>query len=60
MIKEDNKQNFNWVYGVLGLVSGILIAASISGSFLWSIFGGVLGLIFGSGFLNSIVKGRSY
>jgi len=60
MIKEENKQNFNWVYGVLGLFSGILIAASISGSFLWSIFGGILGLIFGAVFLNSIVKGRSY
>ncbi|RZM28602.1 MAG: hypothetical protein EOO88_08280 [Pedobacter sp.] len=60
MIKEENKQNFNWVYGVLGLVSGILIAASVSGSFLWSIFGGILGLIFGAVFLNSIVKGRSY
>jgi hypothetical protein len=60
MIKEENNKSFDWVYSVLGLFFGIITAAVISGSFLWSLFGGVLGLIMGAVFLNSIVKGRKY
>lgn len=60
MIKEENNKSFDWVYSVLGLVCGIATAAVISGSFLWSLFGGVLGLIMGAVFLGSVVKGRKY
>lgn len=60
MIKEQNNDNFDWVYYVLGLVFGILTAAIISGSFGWSILGGIIGFIFGAVFLNGIVKGRQY
>jgi len=60
MTKVENKKSFDWVYGVLGLVCGVATAAVISGSFLWSLLGGVLGLIAGAVFNNSIVKGRKY
>lgn len=60
MIKEESKQNFDWVYSVLGIVTGILTAAVISGSILWSIAGGIIGLILASLFLHKIVKGRTY
>lgn len=60
MIKEENNNNLDWVYYVLGLFFGILTAAIISGSFGWSILGGIIGFIFGAVFLNGIVKGRQY
>lgn len=60
MIQQENKSNFDWVYYVLGLFFGILTAAVISGGFLWSVFGGILGLIMAAMFLNGIVKGREY
>lgn len=60
MIKEENKTSFDWVYYVIGLVFGILTAAVISGGFLWSIFGGILGFIGSVIFVNAIVKGRTY
>lgn len=59
MIKEDNN-SLDWVYYVLGLFFGILTAAIITGSFGWSILGGIIGFIFGAVFLNGIVKGREY
>ena len=59
MIKEENN-SLDWVYYVLGLFFGILTAAIISGSFGWSVLGGIIGFIFGAIFLNGIVKGRQY
>lgn len=60
MIKEESKQSFDWVYAVLGLITGILTFAVVSGSILWSIIGGIIGMILASLFLNKVVKGRSY
>ena len=60
MIKEENNNSLDWVYYILGLFFGILTAAIISGSFGWSILGGIIGFIFGAIFLNGIVKGRQY
>jgi L-lactate permease len=60
MIKEESKQSFDWVYAVLGLITGILTFAVVSGSILWSIIGGIIGMVLASLFLNKVVKGRSY
>ncbi|NQX41869.1 hypothetical protein SAMN05421820_109136 [Pedobacter steynii] len=60
MTKQEDNNSFDWVYYVLGLVFGILTAAIISGGFLWSVLGGIIGFIFGAIFLNAIVKGREY
>jgi hypothetical protein len=60
MIKEEKEKSFDWVYYILGLFFGILTGAIISGSFGYSLLGGVIGFIIASLFLNKIVKGRSY
>jgi hypothetical protein len=60
MIKEEKEKSFDWVYSVLGLFFGILTGAIITGSFGYSLLGGIIGLIIASLFLNKIVKGRSY
>ncbi|SDM48773.1 hypothetical protein [Pedobacter antarcticus] len=59
-MNNDNKNNFDWVYYVLGLFFGILTAAIISGSFGWSILGGIIGFILSAIFLNTLVKDRKY
>lgn len=60
MIKEENKASFDWVYYVLGLFFGIVTGAIVSGSFGYSLLGGLIGFIFSAIFLNKIVKGRTY
>jgi len=60
MTEQEEKNNLDWVYYVLGLFFGVLTTLAITSSFLWLIFGGILGFIFGAVFLNSIVKGREY
>jgi len=60
MINEENKASFDWVYYVLGLFFGVLIGAIISGSFGYSLLGGLIGFIISALFLNKIVKGRKY
>lgn len=59
-MNNDNKNSFDWVYYVLGLFFGILTAAIISGSFGWSILGGIIGFIISAIFLNTLVKDRKY
>lgn len=60
MTKQENNNSFDWVYYVLGLFFGVLTGAIISGSFGWSVLGGIIGFISGAIFLNSIVKDRKY
>lgn len=60
MSTEENKNSFEWVYYVLGLLTGMLAVIAVTTSFGWVLLGGILGLIFGGVFLNGIVKGREY
>jgi hypothetical protein len=60
MNTNENKNSFEWVWWILGLVTGMLAVLSVTTSFGWVLLGGILGLIFGGVFLNSIVKGRHY
>jgi len=60
MINEENKTSFDWVYYVLGLFFGILVASITTGSFGKSLLGGIIGLIISALFLHKIVKGRKY
>ncbi|MFI5451550.1 hypothetical protein ACHMWN_05275 [Pedobacter sp. UC225_61] len=60
MNTEDNKNSFEWVWYVIGLLTGMASILSVTTSFGWVILGGILGLIFAGVFLNKIVKGREY
>jgi len=60
MTNEENKANFDWVYYVLGLFFGILVGAITTGSFGYSILGGIIGYIVSALFLHNLVKGRKY
>lgn len=60
MTTQENNNSFDWVYYVLGLISGVAVSLSITPNFFWAVFGAILGFIFGAIFLNGIVKGREY
>ncbi len=60
MTNEENKTSFDWVFYVVGLFFGVLIAAINTESFGASLLGGIIGLIISALFLHNIVKGRSY
>lgn len=55
---ETKKQNTDSLYYLLGLIFGILTFAVCGASFLWTLGGGIIGLLFGAFFLNYLVKGR--
>lgn len=60
MSTEENKNSFEWVWYVLGLVAGILAVLAVTTSFGYLLLGGIIGLILAGMFLNNIVKGRHY
>jgi tetrahydromethanopterin S-methyltransferase subunit B len=60
MINEENNTSFDWVYYVLGLFFGILVAAITTGKFGSALLGGIIGFIISALFLHKIVKGRKY
>jgi len=59
-MSTEEKNSFEWVWYVLGILAGMLSVAAVTLSFGWIILGGIFGLIFGAVFLNKVVKGRHY
>jgi hypothetical protein len=60
MSSHENKNSFDWVYYVLGLLFGGLTASAITFHLGWILLGAIIGFIFGAIFLNGIVKDRQY
>ena len=58
--QENSNNNFNWLYYLLGLVSGVVTAVIITESYIFALLGAVLGLLTAGLFLNALVKGRKY
>jgi hypothetical protein len=59
-MSAENRNSFEWVWYVVGLLTGMLTTLAVTGSFGYLVLGGVIGLIFAAVFLNKIVKGRHY
>ncbi len=60
MSTQENKNNFEWVWYVIGLITGILAVLPVTYHIGWLFLGAIIGLIFAGVFLNKIVKGREY
>ncbi|TDG37316.1 hypothetical protein EZJ43_04145 [Pedobacter changchengzhani] len=56
--QENINNNFNWLYYLLGLISGVVTAIVITGSYIFALLGAVLGLLTAGLFLNALVKGK--
>lgn len=58
--QENSNNNFNWLYYLLGLITGVVTAIIITPSYIFAILGAILGLLSAGFFLNVFVKGRKY
>lgn len=60
MSTSENKNNFDWVWYVMGMIAFVLALSAVTLHIGYLLLAAIVGLIFGGVFLNSIVKGRKY
>jgi hypothetical protein len=58
MKHQEEEKNYDFVYYLLGLVTGVFTGAILDVGMIWALVGGVLGLLSAGLFLNVLVKGR--
>ena len=58
MEHQEEEKNYDFVYYLLGLVTGVFTGAILDVGMIWALVGGVLGLLSAGLFLNVLVKGR--
>ncbi|MHB8205759.1 hypothetical protein [Mucilaginibacter sp.] len=56
--QQEEEKNYDFVYYLLGLVTGVFTGAILDVGMIWALVGGVLGLLSAGLFLNVLVKGR--
>jgi hypothetical protein len=56
--EKEEEKSYDFVYYVLGLVTGVFTGAILDVGMIWALVGGVLGLLSAAFFLNVLVKGR--
>lgn len=59
-MSTENKNNFDWVWYVIGMLAGILAVLAVTSHFWFILLGAIVGFILSAIFLNGIVKGREY
>lgn len=59
-MSTENKNNFDWVWYVMGMLTGMLAVFAVTNHIGFIFLGAVFGFIFSAIFLNGIVKGRQY
>ena len=55
---EEEEKNYDYLYYVVGLLTGLFIGFILDKGFTWIFVGGVLGLLTAALFLQVLVKGR--
>jgi len=58
MKHQEEEKNYDFVYYLLGLLTGVFTGAILDVGMIWALVGGVLGLLSAGLFLNVLVKGR--
>jgi hypothetical protein len=56
---KEEKENFDYIYYLVGLVSGLFTGFIIDKGFTWIFVGGVLGLLTAAAFIAVMVRGRN-
>jgi len=56
--EQEKEDNYDYVYYLVGLVSGVFTGAILDIGFAYAIVGGVLGLLTAAFFLKVLVKDR--
>ncbi len=55
---EEEVENYNSIYYLVGLASGLFTGLVLESGFMWVLIMGVFGLLFTAFFLNVFVKGH--
>ncbi|WPU94942.1 hypothetical protein SNE25_05330 [Mucilaginibacter sabulilitoris] len=55
---EEEEKSLDFIFYLVGLVSGLFVGAIIDVGFIWIPIGGVLGLLTAAFFVTVLVKGR--
>ena len=55
---EEEEKSYNYLYYLIGLISGLFVGVILDKGFIWIPMLGVFGLLFAGFFLNVFVKGR--
>jgi hypothetical protein len=55
---NEEEKNYDFLFYLVALVSGMFVGAIIERGFIWIPVGGVLGLLSAGFFLKVLVKGR--
>ena len=56
--QQEEEKSYDFVYYLLGLVTGVFTGSILDVGLIWALVGGVLGLLSAGLFLNVLVKGR--
>ena len=56
---KEEKENFDYIYYLVGLFTGLFIGFILDIGFTWIFVGGVLGLLSAAGFIAVLVRGRN-
>ena len=56
---KEEKENFDFIYYLVGLVTGLFIGFIIDKGFTWIFVGGVLGLLTAAAYIAVLVRGRN-
>ncbi|QEM12869.1 MULTISPECIES: hypothetical protein [Mucilaginibacter] len=56
---KEEKENFDFIYYLVGLVTGLFVGFIIDKGFTWIFVGGVLGLLTAAAYIAVLVRGRN-
>ena len=55
---HEEKENYDYIFYLIALVSGMFVGAIVERGFIWVPVGGVFGLLTAAVFIKFLVKGR--
>lgn len=58
MSHHEEKENYDYIFYLVALVSGMFVGAIVERGFIWIPVGGVFGLLTAAVFIKFLVKGR--
>lgn len=56
--RKEEEKNYDFVYYLVGLVSGLFTGAVLQVGMIWALVGGLLGLLTAAFYVKVLTKGR--
>jgi hypothetical protein len=56
--KDEKEENYDYVYYLVGIVSGLFTGGILDVGLFWTLVGGLLGLLTATFYVNVLTKGR--